>query len=233
MNPTPIITLDTDPEYEDTIIVRVDRDDAGWMITGDHGWSFGFADTGVAPKVGSVARFYGRGIGFVVRGLVIDGQVIFYRTPDEDRQRHAQWVRDLDAGKRRRFAEQEADLDRRVAALPTVFTKRIERFRRNNPDFRWEWEAYELVICETAVLLAQAYILPHQIEINASLPFAALKANIPDLDDGLSGNQFDLAVRLAKVYRDNPLLVPAQHAGMCPIVGCRESGCQPKESAHD
>lgn len=56
----------------------------GWSIERSDGWSFYVpAESPVEPLPGMVARFYGRGIGYVVRGLLIDGQCVFYRTPDE------------------------------------------------------------------------------------------------------------------------------------------------------
>lgn len=73
-----------DEEYQDQIIENVVYEpDGSYTITVD-GWSFHVdPSTPVAPKKGDSARFYSKGIGYVVRGLFINGQQVFYRTEQE------------------------------------------------------------------------------------------------------------------------------------------------------
>jgi hypothetical protein len=72
-----------DQEFQDTIVQSV---------RGDHferadGWSFCLPHgADVVVREGMVARFYGKGIGFPVRGLFIDGMKVFYRTAAEQEQ---------------------------------------------------------------------------------------------------------------------------------------------------
>lgn len=76
-------TIDT--EYEEYTLTRVRAyESGGWEISHDWMCFSCPADSPVEPKEGMVARFYGKGFGSPVRGLLIDGHRVFYRTPSED-----------------------------------------------------------------------------------------------------------------------------------------------------
>ena len=69
-----------DNEFQETTVAKVD----GQSFSRADGWSFWIPDgADVVVRPGMLARFYGRGIGYPVRGLFIDGQRVFYRTPAE------------------------------------------------------------------------------------------------------------------------------------------------------
>jgi len=98
-----------DKQYEEVTIVEVHEVPAGgWSIKRSDGWEFYVpAGSPVEPKAGMTARFYGRRIGYVVRGLQLNGTTVFYRTEAEDEkyQREQQfgataeeWLRRWDAG---------------------------------------------------------------------------------------------------------------------------------------
>jgi hypothetical protein len=73
-----------DLEFDDVLVKSVG---AGGSFERSDGWSFCLPDgADVVVRPGMTARFYGRGIGFVVRGLFIDGVKVFYRTPAEQDQ---------------------------------------------------------------------------------------------------------------------------------------------------
>ena len=66
------------------------------------------AETPVVPVVGMPARLYGRGLGYPVRGLFLDGQKVFYATEEEFHKKTmeelygesaADWLARWDAGK--------------------------------------------------------------------------------------------------------------------------------------
>lgn len=88
-----------DNEYEDDFIASVDGDaNRGWSITKGDGWSFWVpADSPVEPTVGMTVRMYGRGIGYAVRGLALNGQTVFYRTEAEDKEHMANQMYGKDA----------------------------------------------------------------------------------------------------------------------------------------
>jgi hypothetical protein len=83
------MTWRDDPDFRVTKVAKVEPTNDGWQITDADGWSFWVpAEHGVEPQVGELARFYGKGIGFAVRGLVLGGREVFYRTAEEDEEQH-------------------------------------------------------------------------------------------------------------------------------------------------
>ena len=115
-----------------------------------------FIDAGIVPKEGDVIRFYGKGFGFPWRGLAINGVGIIYRTEEEDEAKRKQDIADREQREREEFAEKKDEMDARFDALPKPLQDRIARRRRNNPDFRWKYEGYEMFVCEEAVKFAGA-----------------------------------------------------------------------------
>ena len=215
----------TDTEYEDHTLNKVTPCKGGWEI-GHDGWIFFCPETDVAPRVGTVARFYGRGFGFPVRGLDLDGHEVFYRTAEEDRARHAQQVADEKQRKREVFeATGREKLDADYATLPPAFQARIDHFRRVRSDFRWEMEPYEMMVCIDAAKIARALGSADAVTHFYGLPWEEQLALVPGLDDGHSGNSFGAACELAQIALSNPDLVDKAHGALCPLVGCEDYGC--------
>ena len=184
------------------------------------------AEHGVEPHAGDEAKFYGRGIGFPVRGLTLNGRVVFYRTAQEEDERHRQAV-EADKRKRRDDFEREgrAKLDADYATLPAEFKRRLDGLRRRNPDFRWEYEGYEMMVCRDAALIALALKDADTVRAFGAAPYEEQRRRVPELNDGHSGNSFGAAVRLAWLYLSSPALVEREHGAICPLVGCRDYGC--------
>jgi hypothetical protein len=225
-----------DMEYEATTIEAVEPGSSGWTIKRADGWSFWIgSDSPIEPRPGMHARFYGWGIGHPVRGLVLDGVTIFYRTAAEEEARHRAWCDETAMKRREAFEAGRDELDRRVAALPEVFRRRIERFRAGNPDFRWEYEGYELICCETAVKIAETLgTRERYAEICAGEDrWGAVFDAVPGIDSGLSGNQFGAALSLAGLYLADPEMVVRQHGALVPLVGCEKYGCTHDASTED
>lgn len=83
-----------DLEYRDVIIRSVRTRKNGYdIIFGDGAEFFIYRKWGVKPHAGDTARLYGRGEGFTVRGVDINGQECFYRTPKEEIKRNVRWVK--------------------------------------------------------------------------------------------------------------------------------------------
>lgn len=77
---------DADADYQDQKIERVEAGgDAGWQLHYDGCMCFWVdAPSPVTPVAGMVARLYGKGLGYRVRGLLLDGECVYYRTASED-----------------------------------------------------------------------------------------------------------------------------------------------------
>lgn len=104
-----------DPDFEDATItsVRAEEKSGGWSITHSDGWSFFVPkDSPIAPAEGMTARFYGKGIGYSVRGLFLDGREVFYRTAAQ----HEQHERE------ERYGKDAADLLRKWDAGDTIWS---------------------------------------------------------------------------------------------------------------
>ncbi|MDB5988885.1 MAG: hypothetical protein JWQ10_288 [Herbaspirillum sp.] len=99
-----------DEQFEDTHVAKVrGTRETGWDISRADGWSFFVpGDSQIEPEEGMPARFYGKGIGFPVRGLFLAGVRVFYSTEAEQQEKHeidtygadaADWLKRWDDGK--------------------------------------------------------------------------------------------------------------------------------------
>lgn len=216
----------TDPEFETAVVKSVDKESDGWGITRADGWSFYVpAKHGVEPHPGDVARFYGRGIGYTVRGLALNDRLVFYRTEAEERAKFEQEMAESNERRRQEFEAKRADHDARISALPDVFQRRIRKFQTTSPDFRWKHEGYELMCCEQAVLFVETLKTDEAVAAFHAAPWEQKKIMIPGLDEGHSGNSFDFACRLARAYLRDPELVYLDHGTLTILVGCEQYGC--------
>jgi hypothetical protein len=216
--------------YQEHVLSKVTESESGWEINFDGSSCFFIPKKhGVQPRKGDKMRMYGKGFGYVIRGVDLNGVEVYYKTDAEHR---AETRRELAESDAKRKAAADADreaMDERVAALPDCFQKRIARFRRNNPDFYWKNEGYEMAACVDAVKIADT--LRKQDDplaaLNAfyDLPFAEQAEMVEGLDEGHSGNTFGMACKLAGHYLNNERLVFAEHAAISKLIGCKEAGC--------
>lgn len=98
-----------DRDFDERAITGVQKVSHGWNITRSDGWSLCIDSLSpVEPKIGMKARFYGAGIGCMVRGVFFDGKKVFYRTEAEETEYRetemygvdaAAWLARWDAGK--------------------------------------------------------------------------------------------------------------------------------------
>lgn len=97
-----------DDQYQDQNIDSVSREKDGTYTIKCDGWSLWCGnESAVVPEAGQTARMYGKGIGFSVRGLFINGLKVWYRS-DADAKEYceiqsygadaADWLRKWDAG---------------------------------------------------------------------------------------------------------------------------------------
>ncbi len=227
----------TDTEYEDHIITKVD----GPSESGSYGLSFrdlddppgyvggGGCGTGpgcpVVPRVGDTLRLYGRGFGYSIRGMMINGIEVHYQTPEGDALRGALWSLEYKVGKAERFNDERPALMARVAALPRIFRDRLDRFAVANPLFWQDYGSYELFTCEEAAKIADVLKTDEAIVAWKDLPWDEQVKTVP-IDDGHSGNTFGCAVALARQYIVAPENVPYRHGALVPLVGCEAYACE-------
>lgn len=215
-----------DRQFETSIIKSFTTETGGYSLTFDNGWSFWMPDVGFAPEVGQTAKLYGRGTGCQVRGLVVNDRVVFYRTEAEQEELNRKDQADRDAKKRTDYDAKADDYNRRVAALPAPFGERINGFRNWKPEtWKYDFEPYELFVCEQAVEIANALKTPEEISRFHKLEFAEQKKLVAALSDDHSGNTFGAACLLANLYLTKPDLLPKAHGALCTIVGCKDYGC--------
>ncbi len=217
-----------DKEYREFPIEDVNKvGEDGWEIVTDGGWIFWVQAKHDEPKVGQIARFYGEGIGSPVRGLAINNKILFYNTPAEQDEEHKRWLKDSHRKQREEFEANKDKLDAQYEALPPIFQKRIDKFRRNNPDFRWEFEGYEMFTCTEAVKIAETLKTDEKIREWIQLPWEEQNA-IVDIDSDHSGNTFGMAGSLARMYVTNESYVEKAHGSLSVLVGSEAYGDIPK-----
>lgn len=228
----------TDTQFTESAIEAVREGDDFYELTHD-GWMILCPKVNglPAPKVGETLRLYGRGIGFTVRGIVVGSPLAWrtyrYMTEAEEAAQHEQRRQDEETARERKFEETREETDRRIAALPEPFRRRIYRFQDDGGHtFRRDYESYELFCCEQAVAIADALKNRHELRAWRELSFAEQKARVPALDDGHSGNTFGTACHLAALWMGDPELVVLTHGALTPLVGCEAYGCKhPNEAA--
>lgn len=186
-----------DEEYQEYPIEKVKEYDDGYEISHNNGWLLNIDKMGFIPEEGDTIRTYGRGIGYTVRGVAINGWVVRYLTARETEEKWEQ-EREVQRKERREKAESERYRNnQRVAALPPILRDRIYHFRDENPDFWWDGEPYELFVYEQATLIAIVLGTVEAIEEWEKLDYNEQKRTVP-IDDGHSGYTFGSAVAFAK-----------------------------------
>lgn len=247
-----------DEGWEDYVITEVVEDRAWYSLSfrevseaeGHMGVSLPRAEcdaVNVVPKAGDSLRLCGS-FGFPVRGAIVDGVLIYYRTEAEEQARHKRDVAERQAQRRREFEEKgRAELDAKYNALPPIFQARIDKFRHNNPDFRWEYEGYEMFCCEEAVKLARhlgtVEAMEHYVSLTRDTNIRTDEAQwhreweeqksidrAAGLADGHSGNTHGTAVALAFWYLKQPENVQRMHGALALLVGSFAYGCVPPDS---
>lgn len=179
-----------DTEFREQIIKSVSQEsDGSFFITCDDGWSVWCGRLADEPIAGQTARFYGRGIGAVVRGLFIDGKQVWYRTEDEQKDHSnkeiygadaADWLSRWDAGKSVWSIEMGGLGPGYEQCIQIVAAEVLRWLLDNKPDLNSEWSKYD-----------------------GAMGKAVSKITEPL---GLSGAQWGAGVSLAAfIYKDGPI----------------------------
>lgn len=76
-----------DQEYQDQTITSVEEHDGNYWVKFEDGFMLAVTSPGFEIKASDEARLYGKGIGYSVRGLDINGREVYYRTEEQARAR--------------------------------------------------------------------------------------------------------------------------------------------------
>lgn len=213
-------------QIEEVKEIKKDGVIEGWEIKQEDGWIAWCPNNGVVPKVGDMAKFYGKGIGYPNRGLFINEQKVYYETEQEQQERFKQENIQRDKEKIKEFRKNRSKLDARFNALPKPFQERINKFRRNNSKFRWKLEPYELFCCEEALKIAKIAKQKENPEkwIEVFKEYSWDEQVKIGIDEGHSSNTFGCACALALLYLSQPNDLKNAWGALAPLVGSKEYG---------
>jgi len=168
---------EADRDYEDLVLKE-------WKIVGgeveftvEDGWtSFGMWPVGIPASAGMAVRIWGAGLGFPLRGISLlvgeDWLPVVYKTKREIEVESAYWIAENQIRQHEEFEKGKEKLDALYDALPDPLKRRIDRFRSEDSDFRWNGEAYEMVACSEAGRLYKRAMDP---EFGKALKAAKIK----------------------------------------------------------
>lgn len=189
---------ENDDQFQEFKLTKAEPCKGGWE-GGDGSLGFFIPDcgTGVVPAVGMLCRMYGKGFGFRFRGIYLDGQKVFYRTEEEDKQH------DLEE----RYGKDAADYLRKWDAGDSVWSIELGGL---GPGYE---QAIQITGMEVLRhLLAEKYDVAGWLAEPSTWKEDLKKieaygfANQIIKDIGLSGAQWGAAVNMATViYRHGPI----------------------------
>ena len=192
---------------------------------------------GVEPAVGDEIEFNDAGAFTTIRGVKLNGKIVYLRSDEELEERERLARADREVKQKEAFESQKDDLDVAYDQLPVGFQKRIDRLRAKCTDFRWKFEAYDMFVCVEATKIVDALKTPEAIKAFHELKtIDEQKKMVGNLDyDEHSGNTFGAAVQMAYMYAVNPSSVKYMHGALAALVGCEGYGCHPltKEESDD
>lgn len=208
------------------VIEKVTKGDDYYSITMKDSYGFGLDKKYKAkPRVGDEIEVISYNGPFgTIKGVYLNGEKVFYKTDEEIEAEHEARVKEMNERDKRNFEENKAKLDARYDSLPPIFRQRIDRFRRNNPDFRVKFESYELFCCEEAVKIADACGDPSKVQAFSLMQYETQKLAVPGLSDDHSGNTFGMATHLAYWYLQEIENVVKMHGSLSTLVGSEAYG---------
>lgn len=211
------------------VIKKVEEDKTHFYIDIEGSWSFSLSkEYGAIPKIGDTITLHTVNFS-TVRGVEINGKQVFYKSDKQLEQEHKEWCENYKKEKQEAFEKDKAQMDFDYESLPKNFKKRIDRFRTNNPNFRVDFEKYELFCCKEALKIASVCKTQEDVKKFHDLGFDEQIKILPTLSDGHSGNTFGCACMLAKLQLDFPERIHEMHGSLSPLVGSKDFGDIPVE----
>lgn len=216
-------------QNENLTITEVKKGDDYFSISTKEGSCFGIKTKyGVTPKVGDKVTLHSRG-GCDIRGIDLNGVKLFYKTDEELEIERQEWLKNNEIEKQAKFEKEKKSLDAKYDKLPKCFQERIDKYRRNNPRFRVDYEGYEMFCCEQAVVIAKACKTSEGVKKFQAMKWDEQKKMVKKLDSGHSGNTFGASVQLAYWFLEQPENVVKMHGSLATLVGSDEYGDTPSK----
>lgn len=210
--------------HEQLIISKVTKNDNYFSISTENGVGFGMPTKyKVTPKAGDKITLHSVN-GSTIRGIDLNGKKVFYKSDAQLNKEHKQWCDNNKKEKKAQFKKDKPRLDAIYNKLPKCFKDRIDKLRTNNPDFREDFENYELFCCEQAIIIANGCKTADAILKFTKKKWKDQKKMVPKLDSGHSGNTFGVACSLAYWYLEQPQNVTKMHGALSPLVGSKAYG---------
>lgn len=216
-------------------ITKVEESKEYWNISYDY-YGFGLSKKyNIEPKIGDKIEIITKGFS-VIRGIKINDTVVFYKTDEDLENENNEWRKKFLEQKEEEYKKEKSKLDQDYDSLPNVFKQRIDRFRANNPNFRRDYEKYEMFCIKEAIKIINHF--SNGINLITKVNRNAVKKEIEDwykkdyteqkkevnIDNDHSGNTFGMSVKLAWLYIDNPQNVIITHGSLSTLVGSEEFG---------
>jgi len=209
---------------DDYVITKVTDSDDCYTIMSDSNGFVLYKKYNVVPKVGDTITLHCKGFAHI-RGMDINGTKIFYKTDEQLEDHRKKELAKYEQRQLDEFEKSKSKLDSQYDSLLICFKQRIDKFRTNNPNFRVEYEAYELFCCMEAIKIANGCKTVENVtKFHKDSFIDEMKQLVPDMDDGHSGNTFGAACQLAVVYLQSPKQLRSVHGALAPLVGSAEYG---------
>ncbi|HYG66933.1 MAG TPA: hypothetical protein VD838_04715, partial [Anaeromyxobacteraceae bacterium] len=183
----------------------------------------------------------------------VDGQEVYYRDEEADREYARREATEHEAALRASYGQLQGELATRIARLPEVLQRRIARLRANAPTTFWRHEAHEVAVLEAALVIREHTTRALQKAVDeiktsglagpeilnerslgevyrsfSRLPREVQQSFIPSIPDALSNKDVEFATALAHALAQGwDDQVVAYHAVGCAVDGspCAECGC--------
>jgi len=207
-----------------TAITKVEAEESGYAVNfGSHVFFLqnGQNPKGLVPRVGDQISV--KIAGNFVAGVRLNDQDVFDMTDAEIAEESLRLAQEVDRQRRELFEKMQPELDQDYAALAPEFRSRIDRFRGNNPDFRWKYEAYEMAVTKAAASIAAKYGSEDAIVQFKKLKYEDQLKAVPELFD-FSGHMVAFACLLAGCYVVAPHEVINVPGSLAPMIGMKEYG---------
>lgn len=207
---------------EESDVKKIESAKDGYYINLSSGLSF-FLDKkhGKKPKKGDIILLYTYQ-GSCIRGVDLNGENIFFQTDEQIYQEREENHKKYEEEKQQAFEKNKDVMDKMYSELPPEFQQRIDIFRKNNPKFHIDYEHCELFCCQEAVKIANTLKSAEKVKEFQSANWELQKKLVPTLDDGHSGNTFNVVVYLAYWYLQQPEALQRIVGALSPLVGNKE-----------